>query len=188
MCIRDSTLTDDDLLSEEVVSEEELWEVAETLPLDDDSEEFDSEEVPNDGLVVELPSSLPLDFEAPESESSSAEVDINVETGAPIEEYVEQTPAPAPAPTPAPAPRRERVSYQADSGIDYSRQESQALNPPSPGVKKVVYSGEELSLNFQDIEIRSVLQLLADFTDLNIVVSDSAVSYTHLTLPTICSV
>lgn len=169
----EDTLTDDDLLSEEVVSEEELWEVAETLPLDDDSEEFDSEEVPNDGLVVELPSSLPLDFEAPESESSSAEVDINVETGAPIEEYVEQTPAPAPAPTPAPAPRRERVSYQADSGIDYSRQESQALNPPSPGVKKVVYSGEELSLNFQDIEIRSVLQLLADFTDLNIVVSDS---------------
>ncbi len=35
------------------------------------------------------------------------------------------------------------------------------------------YIGERLSLNFQDIEVRSVLQLLADFTDLNIVVSDS---------------
>ncbi|MBS3800581.1 MAG: type IV pilus secretin PilQ, partial [Thioalkalivibrio sp.] len=35
------------------------------------------------------------------------------------------------------------------------------------------YTGERLSLNFQDIEVRSVLQLLADFTDLNIVVSDS---------------
>ena len=35
------------------------------------------------------------------------------------------------------------------------------------------YVGERLSLNFQDIEVRSVLQLLADFTDLNIVVSDS---------------
>ncbi|MFN4263546.1 MAG: type IV pilus secretin PilQ [Thioalkalivibrionaceae bacterium] len=35
------------------------------------------------------------------------------------------------------------------------------------------FIGERLSLNFQDIEVRSVLQLLADFTDLNIVVSDS---------------
>ncbi|NIR28124.1 MAG: AMIN domain-containing protein, partial [Gammaproteobacteria bacterium] len=35
------------------------------------------------------------------------------------------------------------------------------------------YTGERLSLNFQDIEVRSVLQLLADFTGLNIVVSDS---------------
>ncbi|MCK5813605.1 MAG: type IV pilus secretin PilQ family protein, partial [Cocleimonas sp.] len=39
--------------------------------------------------------------------------------------------------------------------------------------KKKVYKGKKLSLNFQDIEIRSVLQLLADFTDKNIVVSDS---------------
>ncbi|WP_196793823.1 type IV pilus secretin PilQ [Thioalkalivibrio sp. HL-Eb18] len=35
------------------------------------------------------------------------------------------------------------------------------------------FEGERLSLNFQDIEVRSVLQLLADFTDLNIVVSDT---------------
>jgi type IV pilus assembly protein PilQ len=35
------------------------------------------------------------------------------------------------------------------------------------------FVGERLSLNFQDIEVRSVLQLLADFTDQNIVVSDS---------------
>ncbi|MEX0729566.1 MAG: type IV pilus secretin PilQ [Aquisalimonadaceae bacterium] len=35
------------------------------------------------------------------------------------------------------------------------------------------YTGERLSLNFQDIEIRSVLQLIADFTGLNVVVSDS---------------
>lgn len=35
------------------------------------------------------------------------------------------------------------------------------------------YTGDRLSLNFQDIEVRSVLQLLADFTDLNIVVSDT---------------
>ena len=35
------------------------------------------------------------------------------------------------------------------------------------------YSGERLSLNFQDIEVRSVLQLIADFTGINVVVSDT---------------
>ncbi len=35
------------------------------------------------------------------------------------------------------------------------------------------YSGEKLSLNFQNIEVRAVLQLLADFTGLNVVASDS---------------
>ncbi|MCZ6882941.1 MAG: type IV pilus secretin PilQ, partial [Gammaproteobacteria bacterium] len=39
--------------------------------------------------------------------------------------------------------------------------------------KKFGFTGERLSLNFQDIEVRSVLQLLADFTGLNLVVSDS---------------
>ena len=35
------------------------------------------------------------------------------------------------------------------------------------------YSGDRLSLNFQDIEVRAVLQLIADFTGLNMVTSDS---------------
>ncbi|ROM17025.1 type IV pilus assembly protein PilQ [Pseudomonas sp. NFPP10] len=35
------------------------------------------------------------------------------------------------------------------------------------------YKGEKLSLNFQDIEVRSVLQLIADFTGLNLVASDT---------------
>lgn len=35
------------------------------------------------------------------------------------------------------------------------------------------YSGEKLSLNFQNIEVRAVLQLIADFTGLNVVVSDT---------------
>ncbi|MBK1654398.1 type IV pilus secretin PilQ [Allochromatium vinosum] len=39
--------------------------------------------------------------------------------------------------------------------------------------QKVVYDGERLSLNFQDIEVRAVLQVLADFTDLNLVASDT---------------
>jgi type IV pilus assembly protein PilQ len=39
--------------------------------------------------------------------------------------------------------------------------------------KKKDFKGDKLSLNFQDIEVRAVLQLLADFTNKNIVVSDT---------------
>jgi type IV pilus assembly protein PilQ len=35
------------------------------------------------------------------------------------------------------------------------------------------YAGDRISLNFQSIEVRSVLQLIADFTGLNLVASDS---------------
>ena len=35
------------------------------------------------------------------------------------------------------------------------------------------YNGEKLSLNFQNVEVRSVLNVIADFTDLNIITSDS---------------
>jgi type IV pilus assembly protein PilQ len=38
---------------------------------------------------------------------------------------------------------------------------------------KFAYTGEKLSLNFQDIEVRSVLQLIADVTELNLVASDT---------------
>ena len=39
--------------------------------------------------------------------------------------------------------------------------------------RKKTFTGERLSLNFQDIEVRAVLQLLADFTGLNLVTSDT---------------
>lgn len=39
--------------------------------------------------------------------------------------------------------------------------------------KKFGYTGERLSLNFQNIEVRAVLQLIADFTGLNLVASDT---------------
>jgi len=35
------------------------------------------------------------------------------------------------------------------------------------------YTGEKLSLNFQNVEVRSVLNVIADFTDLNIITSDT---------------
>lgn len=39
--------------------------------------------------------------------------------------------------------------------------------------KEFQYTGEKLSLNFQDIEVRALLQLIADFTDFNLVASDA---------------
>lgn len=39
--------------------------------------------------------------------------------------------------------------------------------------KQITYKGERLSLNFQEIEVRSVLQLIGDFTGINVVVDDS---------------
>ncbi|QBR84014.1 type IV pilus secretin PilQ family protein [Legionella israelensis] len=39
-------------------------------------------------------------------------------------------------------------------------------------LKKKVFTGKKISLNFQNIPVRSVLQLLADFTGINMVVSD----------------
>ena len=38
---------------------------------------------------------------------------------------------------------------------------------------KAGYTGEKLSLNFQNVEVRSVLNVIADFTDLNIITSDA---------------
>ncbi len=48
-----------------------------------------------------------------------------------------------------------------------------AAAPSAAAAAPRVYQGELLSLNFQDIEVRAVLQIIADFTGLNIVVSDS---------------
>ncbi|KPF67503.1 secretin [beta proteobacterium AAP99] len=38
---------------------------------------------------------------------------------------------------------------------------------------KPSYKGERLSLNFQSVEVRSILQVIADFTNLNIITSDT---------------
>ena len=44
------------------------------------------------------------------------------------------------------------------------------------------YKGEKLSLNFQDIAVRSVLQVIGDFTGLNIIVSDTVTGNVTLRL------
>jgi len=67
----------------------------------------------------------------------------------------------------------EHLAYQTD---DLFTLEFRSLTPSEKEAaqrQKVVYSGDRLSLNFQDIEVRAVLQLLADFTGLNLVASDT---------------
>lgn len=65
----------------------------------------------------------------------------------------------------------EYLAYQTDNKLTIS------VKPVTKDEKRKKadfnYAGEKLSLNFQDIEVRSVLQLIADFTSLNLVASDS---------------
>lgn len=64
------------------------------------------------------------------------------------------------------------LAYQTDNEYVVSikplsqREAEERLN-------EFVYVGERISLNFQDIEVRAVLQLIADFTELNLVASDT---------------
>ncbi len=62
-------------------------------------------------------------------------------------------------------------AYQSDNQFVVEvRQKKVDLNKLSQGPG---YSGEKLSLNFQNIEVRSLLQVIADFTNFNIVTSDT---------------
>ena len=66
----------------------------------------------------------------------------------------------------------EYSAYQTDDNfIVEVKQSDDAQKKTADG--KVKYVGEKLSLNFQNVEVRSVLQVIADFTGLNIVASDS---------------
>ncbi len=64
-------------------------------------------------------------------------------------------------------------SFQSDGLLTLEVRPITTIEEEEKRKKKFPYTGERLSLNFQDIEIRSVMQILADFTDLNILASDS---------------
>lgn len=65
------------------------------------------------------------------------------------------------------------IAYQSGSQFTVSVEELTEEEAESRREEKFPYSGDKLSLNFQDIEVRSVLQLIADFTGLNLVASDT---------------
>ena len=64
------------------------------------------------------------------------------------------------------------LAYQADSEYVVSVKQLSAKEIEERK-NKFNYVGDKLSLNFQDIPVRSVLQLIADFTELNLVASDT---------------
>ncbi len=65
----------------------------------------------------------------------------------------------------------EHSAYQSDGQFVVEvRQKKVDLSKLTQGPG---YSGEKLSLNFQNIEVRSLLQVIADFTNFNIVTSDT---------------
>ncbi|MFW1760670.1 type IV pilus secretin PilQ [Acinetobacter calcoaceticus] len=66
----------------------------------------------------------------------------------------------------------EYMAYQAENKLTISLKRPQDKNLSSSS-KTPNYSGNKLSLDFQDIEVRRVLQLLADFTGINMVAADS---------------
>ncbi|MFN3581702.1 MAG: type IV pilus secretin PilQ, partial [Pseudomonas sp.] len=67
----------------------------------------------------------------------------------------------------------EHLVYQTDNRLIVSFKPLTQSEAEQRRAEAFAYTGEKLSLNFQDIEVRSVLQLIADFTDLNLVASDT---------------
>ena len=65
----------------------------------------------------------------------------------------------------------EQLAYQTDN--QYVVEVRQRAKKATTSMDEKVYTGERLTLNFQDIDVRPVLQLLADTSGQNIVVSDS---------------
>jgi type IV pilus assembly protein PilQ len=71
----------------------------------------------------------------------------------------------------APQGTWEHIAYQTDTELVL---EIKALSPDAKkAAAKDSFTGEKLSLNFQSIDVRQVLQVIADFTNFNVVTSDS---------------
>ena len=67
----------------------------------------------------------------------------------------------------------EKISYHTGDKYIVEARPQTILQQQIEKARKFKFTGEKISLNFQDIEIRAVLQLLADFTGMNIVANDS---------------
>ena len=64
-------------------------------------------------------------------------------------------------------------TFQTDNKLTVSIRPMTVDDLQKRNADRQAYVGEKLSLNFQDIDVRSVLQLIADFTNLNLVASDT---------------
>ena len=65
----------------------------------------------------------------------------------------------------------EHNAYQSDT--QFVVEVKPVAEDPTRASQRGRYTGEKLSLNFQNVEVRAVLNVIADFTDLNIITSDT---------------
>lgn len=65
------------------------------------------------------------------------------------------------------------LAYQADGVLSINVKPITKAEKDRQAKSEFPYTGEKLSLNFQNIEVRAVLQLIADFTGQNLVASDT---------------
>ncbi len=72
-----------------------------------------------------------------------------------------------------PSGQYDYLAWQADNVMTVSVKPLTKAEEEKRRRDRFNYTGQKLSLNFQDIEVRSVLQLIADFVDLNLVASDT---------------
>ncbi len=64
----------------------------------------------------------------------------------------------------------EHNAYQTDTQFVV---EVKPISASAAAAQRGRYTGEKLSLNFQNVEVRAVLNVIADFTDLNVITSDT---------------
>ena len=74
----------------------------------------------------------------------------------------------------------EHSAYQSDN--QFVLEVRERVIDPNKLSQGVGFTGEKLSLNFQNIEVRSLLQVIADFTNFNVVTSDSVTGAVTLRL------
>jgi type IV pilus assembly protein PilQ len=74
----------------------------------------------------------------------------------------------------------EHSAYQSDNQFELEVRPQKI--DPNKLVQGPGYSGEKLSLNFQNIEVRALLQVIADFTNFNVVTSDTVTGNVTLRL------
>jgi type IV pilus assembly protein PilQ len=65
------------------------------------------------------------------------------------------------------------LAYQSDSSMTVEVNQLTVVEAEARLKEKFPYNGDKLSLNFQDIEVRDVLQIIANYVGINLVASDS---------------
>lgn len=113
----------------------------------------------NQGLTVRLSRETPAASPSPETPAASAPASATPVSEPEVPVAVPASPAPAPQAASAPAPPAPVV-------VEVE---------PTPGPKTLGgsgFSGQKISLDFQDAEVANVMRLIADVSDLNLVVGE----------------